>query len=1803
MFFLLALMVGAVSLPLLAQAGTPQSAATVFPGTTTVGQASTPVVVTITVTTAGTAVALGTSTQGAVNSEFAVEPGGTCAAGTYTAGTQCTVTVSFQPLYPGPRVGAVQLTDSGGNVLGQALVAGIGKGSLAVLAPGQITTAIGSGYWIYAGDNSQPQYANLFLPMSAVEDAAGNLYVSDSSNNRIRMVTASTNQTSTVAGNGTPGYTGDGGPATAAEIDSPAALVLDGADNIYFADSGNSCVRRVDHATHVITTVAGVCGVQGYSGDGGLATAAKLSLPEGLAMDMAGNLFISDTGNNAIRRVDAGTGLITTFAGKGPNGGGFGGDGGPAASAMLNGPWGIAVGSDDSVYIADMKNQRVRKVDGATGIMSTIAGYSLQEAFEGDGGPATAAVLSSPAGVAVDPAGNVYIADADNNRVREIFASNGVIQTIAGGNESTTIGDGGTALQANLYGPYAVTMDKNGNLLIADMFHNRIREVFATPVPLSYDTIKVGKTSAPKVETLENDGNDAMNVSSIALSNAALDAATTTCAVGTVPYQGSCALGVEFAPTVTGNPVTGSVTVNSDAGNSPSVVNLSGQVLSVNPTSVVVASSLNPSMVGGSVTFTATISSSDTGLGGTVNFLDGATKICSAVNVSAMTATCTTSALTLGSHSITANYAGDANNAAATSPVLTQVVKQQPTVTLTAGPNPAVVTGTVTLTATVTPPAGSATGTVTFSSDGVAIGSANLNSGVATFQTSQLTASTHALTASYSGDANDVTADSNTVQEVVNLATTVTTLATNNSSVPVGTSVTFTAGVTSTNGPAPTGTVKFLDGTTVLGTGNINSGVATFTTSTLTPGAHAITAAYNGDTDNATSTSSGLTQTSNQIGTVTLVSSSANPLSAGATVTFTATVSMTAGATADGAISGTVTFTDGTATLGTSTVDANGKATLQVASLAVGSHSIVAAYNGNTNYATSTSSALAQTVQSTVTSTSLTANGTGLMGKPLTFTATVTSSTGTPTGNVTFKDGATVVGQGSLNAQGVATITTTTLPVGNHNIVAVYGGDANYTTSTSAAVPEAIALATPTVTLVGPGSTVNAGTQATFTASLASPGVAPTGTVTLRDGATSIGAQTVSGGTFTFNTSSLVVGTHTLTVVYGGDVNNATATSNAVTVVVQQGSTSTALATSKTPQVLGQAVVLSAAVTSPSPNITGNVNFYDGTTLLGSAAVNAAGAATLTTSSLTFGVHSLTAVYVGDTNHAGSTSAALSERIVESVQIGLTSSANPAVSGASLTFSVKVAGSAQTAPTGTVQFLDGTTLLGTATLDATGAATLSSSTLAVGTHAITVAYLGDDNYSASTSSVLTQSVINANTQVTLTASANPATFGQPLQFKAVVVSNGGVATGSVTFTDGTKAIGTGVLDANGTATLTLSTLAPGTHAIVANYAGDGKASASVSAPLALVVKQTTAVAVASSANPSATLSSVTFTATVTNAGQDVPGGVVTFTDGGSQIGTGTLDGNGVASITVPQMTAATHSIVATYAGNGTNFGAASAALTETVQLRPTSTALTATTDPNNDQQVTLIGVVRWSGPQVPTGTVTFTNGSAVVGTVAIDNTGVATLVIDVGLNKQTLVATYNGDTAYAQSASPATTIGSEPAPQFTMTVNPSALTLQTKQHTTVTLTLNSPKNFADNVEFGCLGLPYAATCTFSKTQSALAAGGTTTVQLTIDTGNPLGAGASTTASNTHDASSGVLLCFLPGGLLAGLVFFGGGRRKKQLGALLAMVFAVGLMFTTTGCGGLQMNSTPVGKYTFQVTARGQNTGVAESQTVTLNVTQ
>lgn len=339
-----------------------------------------------------------------------------------------------------------------------------------VLEAGEITTVAGNGTYGYAGDGGPAVASQLWGPGAIAFDKSGKLYIADILNNCIRKVDANGTIT-TAAGNGKAGFSGDGGAAAKAQLNAPAAIALDAAGNLFIADVNNYRIRKVD-AKGVITTFAGN-GTAGYSGDGKAAVAAKLWGACSVSLDKSGNLYIAESQNNVVRKVDV-KGIISTVAGNGTAG--FSGDGGAAKAAKLNGPGGVLADSSGNLYVADTDNLRIRKIDGK-GIISTLSGTGVP-GFSGDGGSAKAAKLSSVYGLALDGYGCLYAADSGNSRIRKID-SKGIITTAVGIGTAGYAGDGGASGLAKLNNPRGVWVDGAGNLYISDRGNHCIRKVKA----------------------------------------------------------------------------------------------------------------------------------------------------------------------------------------------------------------------------------------------------------------------------------------------------------------------------------------------------------------------------------------------------------------------------------------------------------------------------------------------------------------------------------------------------------------------------------------------------------------------------------------------------------------------------------------------------------------------------------------------------------------------------------------------------------------------------------------------------------------------------------------------------------------------------------------------------------------------------------------------------------------------------------------------------------------------------------------------------------------------------------------------------------------------------------------------------------------------------------------------------------------------------------------------------------------------------------------------------------------------------
>jgi sugar lactone lactonase YvrE len=340
----------------------------------------------------------------------------------------------------------------------------------------KISTAVGNGTGGYKGDGGPATSAEINQPYGIAEDSSGNLYIADSRNCVIRKVDTSGNIT-TVAGNGSPGYSSSG-LATNANLNSPLAVVLDSAGDMYISDAGNYVIQKVDHVTQDISTVAGMPGATGWNDStpltATLGTTVKLGYPYGLALDSGGNLYIADLYNSVIWMLNT-SGNITTVAGSHSLGAGYAGDGGQATSSELNYPMGVWVDAVGDIYIADSSNYAIRKVT-PSGIITTMAGTGT-DGFSGDGGPATSAEINFPADLTMDSAGNLYISEGDSI-VRKIDTS-GIISMVAGNYNlgAGYGGDGNVATAALLYDPFGLAFDPSGNLFIADRVNDRIRKV------------------------------------------------------------------------------------------------------------------------------------------------------------------------------------------------------------------------------------------------------------------------------------------------------------------------------------------------------------------------------------------------------------------------------------------------------------------------------------------------------------------------------------------------------------------------------------------------------------------------------------------------------------------------------------------------------------------------------------------------------------------------------------------------------------------------------------------------------------------------------------------------------------------------------------------------------------------------------------------------------------------------------------------------------------------------------------------------------------------------------------------------------------------------------------------------------------------------------------------------------------------------------------------------------------------------------------------------------------------------------
>jgi hypothetical protein len=1013
---------------------------------------------------------------------------------------------------------------------------------------------------------------------------------------------------------------------------------------------------------------------------------------------------------------------------------------------------------------------------------------------------------------------------------------------------------------------------------------------------------------------------------------------------------------------------------------------------------VTIASSPNPANLGGPLTLTATVSPA--GATGVVGFNEyGQDTVTSWGSATLVNGTATVIIPSLpntvgaGTHSVQADYRGDANYKSSSSVSLSQqVLKQAATVSLASNMNPGIKGIQFPITATVAAASGSAqpSGYVQLFDGTTSRGTVNVVNGVAQFSISFDTTGTHVLTASYPGDANFLGATSQPLNEVVKNMTHFWKTTSTPSPGIAGFPITLTLYITDTDA---TGTVDFVDGISgpniYLGTGTLINGTASITTSVLTAGTHEIYATYSGDANYI----SGATPSLQVVKAASTAALTATP----ATAVYGQAVQLTA-AVAPASTTGTVQFLDGATPLGTVPVS-NGAAVLSVPSFSAGAHSVTATYSGDATYGGSTSAPVAVSVAKATPSIAISSslNPAPYM-QAIIFTIALTPANAT--GGVQLLDGATVI---ATLAAGTTTASVT-LNVGTHSVTAVYGGDANFNGATSAPVSQLVTTTTLTSVSATPANSTY-GQPVQLTAA-----VTPTptgGTVQFLDGAAVLGTVPVSNGAAAMSVGAFSASTHAITAVYSGDgAAYLGSTSAAFTLTVNQAATTVTLWANPNPAIAGTAVYLTAAVSPPTA--TGTIQFLDGSTVLGSVAM-LGGSASLTVSTFAVGPHAIKAVYGGDgAGYLGSTSAVAAETVNKAATTAaLAASPNPATAGTAVTLSAAV--SPATA-TGTVQFLDGATVVGTVPVSG-GVAVLTVTSFAAGTHSITATYSGDANNSGSTSAVVAETVNKAATTAALVATPNPATAGTAVTLSAAV--SPATATGTVQFLDGATVLGAATLN-RGLASLTTSTLAAGTHSITAAYSGDANNSGSTSAAVAETVnKAATTATLAASPNPAAAGTAVTLSAAVSPA---TATGTVQFLDGATVLGAATLN-HGAASLTTSTLAAGSHALTAAYSGDATDAPATSAVLTLSVVKTATTAALTSSQNPSvSGRAVTFTGQV---SPSAATGSIQFKDGSSLLGTVTVSGGSAALAISTLSVGAHSITAIYSGDANYTGSTSTA----------------------------------------------------------------------------------------------------------------------------------------------------------------------------------------
>jgi hypothetical protein len=1092
-------------------------------------------------------------TEGIANKDFTLVSDSGCV-GILPYPDQCTITINFSPKQIGIRLGALTITDTGGTVVNLINLSGIGVGPQFVFQPATFTTL----------DTASGLTPANFTAGTSIQDPDGDIFFTDVANNRILEETSTS--LFTVVHSGSP-----------LALTNTSGIAIDGVGNLYVSSGANVYVLAPGATTLTVLPTPGV----------------TLTHPTGLTLDTAGDLYIADSSTGKIYQDVLGGNFAQALTLTGPG-------------AALSGPSGLTIDENNNVYIADSGNNRIVEFP-ITTLVTTVL-------------PLTTLTLNNPTGVAVDPAGTVYIADTGNHRIVEATVPPSDDQFVLTETPALTLDT-----------PAGVLIEGNGDMVISDTTLGLVTVVRSAPLVNFPTPTVVGTLDAtddPETLTVQESGNIASSlvVGPDPTFSGTNPTAFQLAATGTCPSLGSgvaptaadtfsigevCTYNLNFQPTVVGPNTANLVLSTATAGGvltSVSTASLFGIGLSTLNHFTLVAISNPPTTpttvnLGGTVELVLTAIQTDgqvaTDYTGTVTFTtsdaNGLYKSGTGANTNTTTFTMTAadngvltipvaSGLQLNQYGVfTATAVADpasvppgANGTAVSNNIF---VIEPSTLNLTSSVNPSLINQTTVFTLTIstsgtTPPGG----TVSFFNGTTLIGTETVSStspttGTASISDSFPAAGAYPIKAVYTSTTNTAGGTA-TLTQIVGNATALTLTSSINPSL-VGQSTNLTASITSLPAfGATTGTIQFFDGATSLGTISVTGSAATLPVSFSTAGTHTLTAVYTSTNTNITGATSGpYAQHVLNVAALALTSS-VNPSLPGQSTTLTATL------TALGTPIGTIKFYDGTTLLGTVNLTADA-ASLSVSFTTTGKHILTAVYSGDTLTETVTSPPLTQVVLYATTATLTSSVNPVDVNANTTLTATVKSSTGTPTGIVTFKSNGVAIGTGTLSG-GVATLVTSFHLPGVYTLIAVYGGDANNQGATTNTVLETV-LNVVNISLISSVNPVFLDNPTILTATIttAAVGAAPIGTISFFDGSTPIGSGTIANGTVSVTASFVYAGTHTLTAVYSGDAADAPGTSPAYAQTVADFSLAVASGGSATGSTIAGGTVTYPLVVTP----------------------------------------------------------------------------------------------------------------------------------------------------------------------------------------------------------------------------------------------------------------------------------------------------------------------------------------------------------------------------------------------------------------------------------------------------------------------------------------------------------------------------------------------------------------------------------------------------------------------------------------------